>query len=52
MCTEGWGGIEQMELVWVKEIREKGKSRICPYNPGKIGSTINTQWVVMGAVQQ
>lgn len=49
MCTEGWGGIEQMELVWVKEIREKGKSRICPYNPGKIGSTINTQWVVMGA---
>lgn len=52
MCTEGWGGIEQMELVWVKEIREKGKSRICPYNPGKIGSTLTHSGLSWGLVQE
>lgn len=40
MCPEGWGGIEQMELVWIKDIRARGKSPICPYNLGKQGAPL------------
>lgn len=46
MCTEGWGGIEQMELVWAKKLERENHE--FAHTIWERGSTANTQWVVMG----
>lgn len=52
MCTEGWGGIEQMELVWVKETGKSGKLRNLPIQSGKRGAPLTHSGLSWGLAQE
>lgn len=53
MCTEGWGGIEQMELVWsTKGNPGKGKITNLPIQSGKEGAPLTHSGLSWGLVQE